>query len=75
MAALYETFSPKEARRLVKKLEFHYTPKHANWLNMAEIELSVYSRSLKRHIPDEDILISEVHALTEERNMRHIIMD
>lgn len=70
LAALYETFPPKEARRLVKKLEFHYTPKHASWLNMAEIELSVYSRSLKRHIPDEDLLISEVVALTEERNKK-----
>jgi transposase len=67
-AALYEAFSPEEARRIVKKLEFHYTPKHGSWLNMAEIELSVYSRSLKRHIPTEEMLVNEVRALTAERN-------
>jgi hypothetical protein len=68
-AALYETFPPEEARRIVKKLEFHYTPKHGSWLNMAEIELSVYSRSLKHHIPTEEMLKNEVRALTDERNL------
>jgi hypothetical protein len=67
-AALYETYLPEEARRIVKKLEFHYTPKHGSWLNMAEIELSVYSRSLKRHIPTGEMLVKEVQALTNERN-------
>jgi hypothetical protein len=67
-AALYDTFPPEEARRIVKKLEFHYTPKHGSWLNMAEIELSVYSRSLKHHIPTEEMLKNEVRALTDERN-------
>lgn len=74
-AALYETFPPEEARRLAKKLEFHYTPKHGSWLNMAEIELSVYSRSLKQHIPTEEMLVSEVQALTEERNENHNKVD
>jgi hypothetical protein len=49
--ALYEAFSPQEARRLLRKLEFHYTPKHGSWLNMAEIEISVLSRQcLKQRI-------------------------
>jgi hypothetical protein len=67
-AALYETFPPEEARRLVKKLEFHYTPKHGSWLNMAEIELSVFTRRLKKYIPTEEMLVKEVHALINERN-------
>lgn len=74
-AALYETYPPEEARRIVKKLEFHYTPKHGSWLNMAEIELSVYSRSLKRHIPTEEMLIKEVQALTNERNTHQTKVD
>ena len=74
-AALYETFPPEEARRIVKKLEFHYTPKHGSWLNMAEIELSVYARSLKTHIPIEEMLVTEVDALTEERNENHKKVD
>ena len=45
-AALYEVFKPQEARRIIEKLEFHYTPKHASWLNQVEIELSVLSRSV-----------------------------
>jgi len=44
-ASLYEAFPPDEARRIVKRLEFHHTPKHGNWLNMAEIEFSVLARS------------------------------
>ena len=46
MASLYETFPAAEARRIVKRLEFHHTPKHASWLNMAEIEFSVLTRGL-----------------------------
>lgn len=44
--ALYEVFEPQEARRIIQKLEFHYTPKHASWLNQVEIELSILSRSV-----------------------------
>ena len=54
-ASLYETFPAAEARRIAKRLEFHYTPKHGSWLNMAEIEFSVLSRCcLKQRLPDED---------------------
>jgi transposase len=54
-AALYEAFEPSEARRLVEKLEWHYTPKHGSWLNVAEMELSVLARQcLDRRIPDEE---------------------
>ncbi len=66
--ALYVAFPPSEARRILRRLEFHFTPKHASWLNMAEIELSVYSRSLPEHIPDSERLANHVQALTEERN-------
>jgi hypothetical protein len=67
-AALYLTFPPAEALRILKKLEFHYTPKHASWLNMAEIELSVFDRRLKAFIPDDDGLFIEVNALVDMRN-------
>jgi hypothetical protein len=68
-ASLYETFAPEEARRILRKLEFHYTPKHGSWLNIAEIELSVLSRQcLDRRIGDEETLKSEVKKLEEERN-------
>jgi hypothetical protein len=68
-ASLYETFAPDEARRILRKLEFHHTPKHGSWLNIAEIELSVFSRQcLDRRIGDEAMLKSEVKTLEEERN-------
>ena len=67
-AALYKFFPPAEARRILKKLEFHYTPKHGSWLNMAEIELSVFGRTMKNYIPDESIFLLEAQALTTERN-------
>jgi hypothetical protein len=68
-ASLYETFEPAEARRILKRLQFHYTPKHGSWLNMAEIELSVFSRQcLDRRIPDELTLRREVQSLEAERN-------
>jgi DDE superfamily endonuclease len=68
-ASLYETFEPTEARRILKRLEFHPTPKHGSWLNMAEIELSVFSRQcLDRPIPDELTLKREILALEAERN-------
>jgi len=68
--SLYLAFPPAEALRILKKLEFHYTPKHGSWLNMAEIEWSVYSRSLRKHVPDEIVLIREIEALTDERNQK-----
>ena len=68
-ASLYETFPAVEARRIAKRLEFHYTPKHGSWLNMAEIEFSVLSRScLKQRLPNEETLRREVQALVAERN-------
>jgi len=68
-ASLYETYAPSEARRLLKRLEFHYTPKHGSWLNMAEIELSVFSRQcLDRRIPDKESLKREIKSLEDERN-------
>ena len=68
-SALYEAFKPADARRILDKLEFHYTPKHGSWLNMAEIELSVLSRQcLERRIPDKKFLHREVAAWSERRN-------
>ena len=68
-ASLYETFPAPEARRIAKRLEFHYTPKHGSWLNMAEIEFSVLSRScLRQRLPGEETLEREVQALVRERN-------
>ena len=46
IASPYKTFEPAEARRIARRLEFHYTPKHVSWINMAEIELSVFARQL-----------------------------
>jgi hypothetical protein len=67
--SLYKTFPPEEARRILDKLEIHYTPKHGSWLNMAEIELSILSRQcLDRHIPDQQSLKREVAAWQEKRN-------
>ena len=71
-AALYETYCPAEANRILKRLRFHYTPKHGSWLNMAEIEFSVFSRQcLNRRIPDEETLKQEIAALEAERNNLH----
>lgn len=68
-AALYQTYSPEEARRITRKLEFHYTPKHGSWLNMAEIELAILSRQcLKRRIPNTEVMGREVTAWQAERN-------
>jgi transposase len=67
--SLYEAFEPAEARRLVEKLEFHYTPKHGSWLNMAEIELSILQRQcLNRRLADEETLKREVAAWEQQRN-------
>jgi transposase len=68
-AALYQAFAPEEARRILRRLEFHYTPKHASWLNMVEIELSVLSRQcLERRIPDAKTLAREMGAWEQKRN-------
>ena len=68
-AALYEAFEPAEARRIIRKLEFHYTPKHGSWLNMAEIEFSVLAgQCLHRRLPDSATVRSEVAAWEAERN-------
>jgi len=68
-AALYETFAPDEARRILRRLEFHYTPKHASWLNMVEIEIGVMvGQCLDRRIPNKAMLMSEVAAWERRRN-------
>lgn len=70
-AALYEVFDPPEARRIVQKLEFHYTPKHASWLNQVEMELSVLSRQcLERRIPNTQTLSSEIATWEKQRNLK-----
>jgi hypothetical protein len=74
-ASLYEAFPPEEARRILKKLEFHFTPKHGSWLDMAEIELSVFSRKLKQHIPTEAALSVEIEAIVAGRNEVKSIID
>ncbi len=68
-AALYETFPPEEARRILRRLEFHYTPKHASWLNMVEIEIGVMvGQCLDRRIPEKAMLVSEVAKWEQRRN-------
>ena len=67
--ALYETFPAAEARRIATRLEFHYTPKHGSWLNMAELEFSVLSRQgLNRRIASAEELVAEVAAWEQQRN-------
>lgn len=68
-AALYETFDPAEARRILRRLEFHYTPKHASWLNMVEIEIGVMvAQCLDRRIPTKEMLATQVKAWERRRN-------
>lgn len=68
-AALYQRFAPVEARRILSRLEFHFTPKHASWLNMVEIEIGVMvQQCLDRRIPDKDTLVSEIAAWERRRN-------
>ena len=70
-AALYEAFEPAEAKRILDRLEFHYTPKHGSWLNMVEIELSILSEQcLDARIPDEQTLRREIAAWETARNKR-----
>ena len=64
----YERFPPAEARRILERLEFHFTPKHASWLNMVEIEIGVMvSQCLDRRIPDKKTLVAEVAAWERRR--------
>ena len=71
IASLYAAFTPTEARRIIEKLEIHYTPKHGSWLNMAEIELSVlYRQCLKARIPDRSTLIAKSTAWQQPRNQQ-----
>jgi hypothetical protein len=68
-ASLYKAFPPSEARRIIKRLEIHYTPKHGSWLDMAEIELNVMTRQcLSRRISTLDKLKCELSAWEMERN-------
>jgi transposase len=67
--ALYQAFEPAEARRILRKLEFHFTPKHASWLNMVEIEIGVMvAQCLNRRIADKTTLIREIAAWERRRN-------
>jgi hypothetical protein len=75
-AALYERFAPAEAKRINDQIEWHYTPEHGSWLNMAEIELSVFaSQCLNRRIPDQDTLAKEARAWQERRNAMKTTID
>jgi hypothetical protein len=76
LGSLYEAFPAEEARRLSRKLELHYTPKHGSWLNIAEIELSVLSsQCLDRRIPQQTELAQEVAQWTRDRNASRRTVD
>jgi transposase len=76
VASLYERFEPQEARRIAQKIEWHYTPEHGSWLNMAECELSVLTRQcLSRRIPDIETLRKEVDAWQYKRNRAQVRID
>ena len=75
-ASLYEAFPAAEARRLVERFEWHYTPKHGSWLDMAESELAVLStQCLDRRIPNKQTLTEEVTAWEDDRNKHHAKAD
>jgi hypothetical protein len=70
--SLYEAFTATEARRLVERFEWHYTPKHGSWLDLAESELGVLStQCLDRRIPDKQTLVEEIAAWEQDRNANH----
>jgi len=76
LGSLYEAFPPEEARRLSRKLELHYTPKHGSWLNIAEIELSVLNgQCLDRRIPEQAELAQAVAQWTQDRNTARRTVD
>jgi len=69
-ASLYKAFAPEEAHRLANRFEWHYTPKHASWLNMAEIEIGVMCRqALAKPMPDLESFTAQIKAWTFRRNM------
>ena len=75
-ASFYEAFCPEEARRLSQRFDFHYTPKHGSWLNMAETELSILSRQcLSRRIPNQQTLKTETTAWEKNRNKKYSTID
>jgi hypothetical protein len=74
--AFQETFGTEETRRLMDRMRFHYTPKHASWLDMAEIELSVLSRAaIQGRIQDEDALKQRIKHFERERNQQKKTID
>ena len=75
-AAFYEVYEPAKAKRLLSRLEFHYTPTHASWLNIAEIELSVLVRQcLKQRIPSQECMKKEVTNWSTARNQAYRTVD
>jgi hypothetical protein len=73
---LYQRFAPAEARRILSRLEFHFTPKHASWLNMVEIEIGVMVRQcLNRRIADKATMVSEIMAWERRRNREQARID
>ena len=75
-ASLYEAFPAPEARRLVERFEWHYTPKHGSWLDLAKSELGVLaSQCLDRRIPDKQAIITEVDAWVRQRNKTHAVAE
>jgi transposase len=76
LSCLYERFAPEQARRIAQKIEWHYTPEHGSWLNMAECELSVLGRQcLSRRIEDQKTLTREVQAWERERNAAQVTIN
>lgn len=76
LASLYQCFAPEEACRIASRIEWHYTPEHGSWLNIAECELSALARQcLKKRIPDKETLSQQAAAWQEERNKKMVKVD
>jgi hypothetical protein len=76
IGSLFATYAPEEAWRLKRRLEFHYTPKHASWLNMAELEIGVLNRQcLQRRLGDADTMKREISAWQEQRNRAGVTIE
>lgn len=76
LSSLYTAFKPEEARRIVDRLEIHYTPKHRSWLDIAEIEIGIMARQcLDRRIPDQESLKREIKAWQKMRNQEGICVN
>lgn len=74
--SFYETFEKYEADRILSRIEFHYTPKHASWLDMAEIELSILSRTaIRGRVPTEEKLVSRIQRFQHARNARRAVIN